>query len=430
MTLQADFLAQKQEIAVKRTALADLFSKANTETDPVKRDEIAGNIKSANAELAELVDKIEPLQALVQAERENAEALKSLRQPVGRQTSLDDGERESIEEGGRGASPAEAIMAAGHKSIGDLLDSGLKTIGQLQNGDGYRGYRGVIGELALKTLITSADMTPQAQRLTRVVQSAQEQRTVADLMLSGTTDRQKIEYFEETTFTNAAAETAEGDAKPEGALDFTLREDAVRKIATWVPVTDEMLADVPMFESYLRERLAFMVRQREELQLLRGNGSGQNILGVYNRTGVQTVTGVGMSTIDSILAAITEVQVDAFSEPTALVIHPRDWYDLRTSKDLNGQYLLGPATQDPTVSRPWGLQVRVTTNALENTALVGAFTPHAQVFRRSGIEIAISTENEDYFIKNKLAVRAEERLALAVYRPAAFCKVEGFVQGS
>ena len=114
-----------------------------------------------------------------------------------------------------------------------------------------------------------------------------------------------------------------------------------------------------------------------------------------------------------------------------MVITPDDWFEVRTSKATGtGEYLLGPPTLDPMTSRPWGLEVRVTTNAVANTALIGAFKPHAQVFRRSGIEIAISTENEDYFIKNKLAVRAEERLALAVYRPSAFCKVEAIVQGS
>ena len=71
----------------------------------------------------------------------------------------------------------------------------------------------------------------------------------------------------------------------------------------------------------------------------------------------------------------------------------------------------------------------MTTNALENTGIVGDFR-QAQVFRRTGIRIDISTENENYFIYKKLAVRAEERLALAVYRPAAFSKVEGIVTGS
>jgi HK97 family phage major capsid protein len=419
MTIQADFIAAKEELTTKRLALKGLFDQANTVTDPVKRDELGKSIKSANEELAALVDKIEPLQDLVTAERENSDALKAMRQPVGRQIQPDNDEVQ------RDRSPSDEILSAGFKSVGEMLTSGLTARGIKS----YRGFRGDLGELAIKTLITSADLTPLEDRQARIQPSAQEERTVADLMLSGTTTAQKITYFEETTFTNSAAETDEAAAKPESAIDFTLREDNVRKIATWVPVTDEMMEDVPGFESYIRGRLGFMVKQREELQLLRGAGTGVTIQGLYNRTGVQTVTGYGMSTIDSILAAITEVQKDAFVEPTAIVIHPNDWFQVRTSKDTTGNYLLGPATLDPNQARPWGLQVRVTTNALENTALVGAYN-QAQVFRRTGISIAISTENEDYFIYNKLAVRAEERLALAVYRPAAFCKVEAIVVGS
>jgi HK97 family phage major capsid protein len=419
VTLQADYIAAKEEIATKRLALKTLFENANKETDPVKRDEVAASIKTANTELAELVDKIEPLQELVEAEKANTAALKSMRQSGARQIQPEE------EEVSRETGSSDEVLSSGIKSIHELLMQGMDANGIKS----YQGFRGEICELAVKTLLTRGDATPLEQRLPSIQLSAQEERTVADLMLSGTTTAQKISYYEETTFTNAAVETAEGDLKGESALAFTLREDNVRKIATWIPVTDEMLEDVPGFESYLRGRMAFMVKAREELQLLRGDGTGQNILGVYNRNGVQTVTGYGLSTIDSILKGITEIQKDAFVEPTALVVHPNDWFDIRTSKDLNGNYLLGPATLDPNQARPWGLQVRVTTNALENTALVGAFN-QAQVYRRSGIAIAISTENEDYFVKNKVAVRAEERLALAVYRPAAFCKVEAIVQGS
>ena len=428
MSLKADLISKKEEIAVKRTALAELFKQANETTDPAKRDELGKSIKSANDELAGLVDAIEPLQDMVFAEDANREALKSMRKPVGRQTESET-DSEHVD---RDADSADAILTEGTKSIRELLKQGLETNGLKSarlGGRGFHGFRGEIGELAVKTLITSADLTPLEDRQAGVRPSPQEERTVADLMLQGTTSAQKVTYYEETTFTNSAAEVAEAGLKPESALDFTLREDDVRKIATWVPVTDEMMEDVPAFESYLRGRLAFMVRQREELQLLQGNGTSPNILGLYNRSGVQTVTGYGLSTIDSILKAITEVQKDAFAEPTALVVHPNDWFEIRTSKDTTGNYLLGPATLDPDQARPWGLRVRVTTNAIENTGLVGAFN-QAQIFRRSGISIAISTEHSDYFIYNKVAVRAEERLALAVYRPSAFCKVEAIVAGS
>lgn len=422
MSLQQDFITAKEELVAKRLALKSLYDDAEKASGD-KQSDIYESIKSANAELADLVDKIEPLGDLVAAEQKNREALKAMSEP----TRLQVDQSVDADEVSRESSPADEILSMGIKSIGALIneDRLVETIGRKS----LRGFRGDLGELAIKALITTADMTPLEQRAPGVQLSAQEERTVADLMLSGTTSAQKITYFEETTFTNAAAETDEAAAKPESALDFTLREDFVRKIATWIPVTDEMLEDVPGFESYLRGRLGFMVKQREELQLLRGAGTGVTIQGVYNRTGVQTVTGYGLSTIDSILKAITEIETDAFVEPTALVIHPQDWFDVRTSKDLNGQYLLGPATLDPNAARPWGLQVRVTTNAIQNTALVGDFR-QAQVFRKSGIAIAISTEHDDYFVYNKLAVRAEERLALAVYRPAAFCKVEAVVQGS
>jgi HK97 family phage major capsid protein len=419
VSLQHDYIEARNEIRAKRVALKALYTEREAApADKVPEKDAA--IKAANLELADLVDTFDPLQDRYTAWQENENALKGMGDP--RQIDPTDGNPDPVN---RSSSPADAVLNQGIKSIGEMLTAGL-TDRAVKN---YKGFRGELGELAIKTLITSADLTPLEDRRDQIVQSAQEERTVADLMLSGTTTAQKVTYFEETTFTNAAVEVGEGLEKPESALDFTLREDDVRKIATWVPVTDEMMEDVPTFESYLRARLGFMVRQREELQLLRGAGTGVTILGLYNRTGVQTVTGYGMSTIDSILAGITEVQKDAFVEPTAMVIHPNDWFQVRTSKDSTGNYLLGPATLDPDQARPWGLRVRVTTNALENTALVGAFN-QAQVFRRTGISIAISTENQDFFIYNKLAVRAEERIALAVYRPAAFCKVEAIVTGS
>lgn len=420
MTLQADLIAANKEFSAKQSAMAELLKDLDSLAG-TKASDRASEIKQANDELSDLGEKRDALDAQVNEIERARAAVKAGQRPVNRQVQPEMGD-ESDED--------EETYTKGAKSVGELIKQtieghpGLKSARQ-----GLYGYRGDLGTLAIKTLITSADLTPLEDRRTGVIPSAQEERTTADLMLQGTTTAQKLTYFEETTFTNAAVETAEADVKQESALDFTLREDNVRKIATWVPVTDEMLADVPTFESYLRARLGFMVKQREELQLLQGAGTGVTIQGILNRTDVGTVTGYGESTLDSLYHGITKVRVDSFSEPTAFVMHPNDWSNVRLSKDGNNNYLLGPATQEGP-SRVWGLEVRITTNIPENTALVGAFRPHAQIFRRSGVEIAISTEHDTFFIYNKVAVRAEERLALAVYRPKAFCKIEAIVLGS
>lgn len=276
-----------------------------------------------------------------------------------------------------------------------------------------------------KTLSTSADLPPQADRRPGIVDLAQETRpTVLDLFLQGTTTAQALEYFEETTFTNNAAAVAEGGTKPESALDFTLRSDSVRKVATWIPVTKEMLDDVPTFESYLRGRLGFMVERAEEAQVLSGDGVAPNILGILNRTGVQTQAKGADPVPDAIYKAMTKVRNTGFAEPTALVMHPNDWQDVRLLRTADGVYIWGsPADAGP--DRIWGMNVRVTTGMTENTALVGAFRPYGQVFRREGLRIDISNSHSTFFVENKLAVLAETRLALAIYRPSAFATITG-----
>lgn len=279
---------------------------------------------------------------------------------------------------------------------------------------------------SLKAALTLSDAARPATRLPGIVPSAQEEATVADLMLQGTTDNNTLTYLEETTFTNAAATVAENAAKPESDLVFTERTDNVRKIATWISATDELIADVPAFESYIRERMGFMVRRTEETQLISGDGTAPNISGILDRSGLQTQTSGLTHEADAIYAAITKVRANAFAEPTAVVINPLSWANIRTSKDDNNQYLgPGPFSGVGDVERIWGLPVRVTSAISEGQAIVGAFRPYAQIFRREGLSVGLFTEHDDWRVYNRVLVLAEERLALAVYRPAAFVQVTG-----
>ena len=228
----------------------------------------------------------------------------------------------------------------------------------------------------------------------------------------------------ESTFTNNAAEAAEAAQYGEAALALTETTSTVRKIAVFIPTTDEQLADVGQVSSYLDGRLSFMLQQRLDSQLLTGNGSAPNLRGVLNTSGISTQAKGSDSTPDAIYKAITSVRTTGAADPDTVVMHPNDWQSIRLLQTSDGLYIWGnPADSGP--ERIWGLPVVQTTAETENTALVGAFRTFSQLFTRQGIQVQVSNSHSDFFIKGKLAIRADMRAALAVYRATAFCTVTG-----
>jgi len=101
---------------------------------------------------------------------------------------------------------------------------------------------------------------------------------VADVFGSSQVTASQVRYVVEGTATNAAAGVAEAGTKPESTLVLSETIEAVRKIATVLPVSDEMLEDSVSVQSYLNGRLSLFVKVEEERQLLRGLGSGSNEL--------------------------------------------------------------------------------------------------------------------------------------------------------
>ena len=269
--------------------------------------------------------------------------------------------------------------------------------------------------------------------------------TVADLMPNAGISGPTLIYMQETAVTNSAATVAEGAAKPLSDITIAQVTEVVRKIATTAKISDEMLADSSYVGGYISGRLVLFVQLAEEDQLLNGNGTAPNIRGLLNRSGLATAVAVpGSPTqtdrIDSVYSQISAIRASAFLEPDGIVMNPTDWKTIRLNKDANNQYFGGgpftgaygnPATgtadsgnigENPDL---WGCRVVVTPAIAAGTALVGAFGTAAQVFRRSGITVEMTNSNEDDFKNNLVAMRAEERLALAVYRPGAFGKVTG-----
>lgn len=259
---------------------------------------------------------------------------------------------------------------------------------------------------------------------------------VIDLFAGGTTDSNTVRYIEELANTNAAAGVSEGSAKPESAITFDQKDTTVGKIATFLPVSDEMLEDVAQMESFLNIRLASFVKRKEDNELLNGTGA-PSVLGLLGSgSGIQTGSALSLdmdTVIDSIFQAMTLVQTGSFLEADGIIMHPTDWAAIRLLKDANKQYYGGgPFTGAYGVGgiagpNLWGLPIVVTTAIAVGTILVGKFGggEAAQIFRRRGLTVEASNGYNDFFQRNLTAFRAEERLALVLYRPTAFYAITG-----
>jgi HK97 family phage major capsid protein len=288
------------------------------------------------------------------------------------------------------------------------------------------------------------------QYLTQPVQKLFQRLTVADLMPDGVISGSSLIYPIESTVTNNAATVAEGGLKPASVLGLTNVTELMHKIATRLKISDETLQDIPAIQSYVNARLVLFVKIKEEQQLLAGAGTGSELTGIQTRSGKQTTVVVPATAIplipsvqqklEAIYQQITNIRVNAFVEPDAIVIDPVSWQQLRMGKDLNGQYFgggpftgaygQGQMVNDNSVLAPggtdiWQLRTVVTSAQTAGQALVGGFQTCAQVFRKGGLTVEMTNSNEDDFNNNLVSIRAEERLLLAVYRPGGFGLVTG-----
>jgi len=264
-----------------------------------------------------------------------------------------------------------------------------------------------------------------------VVQTLFQPLSVLDLLPKSQTNTSVVRYMLEGTATNAAAGVAEGATKPESTLGVSTVDEQVRKIATTITVSDELLDDAVQVQTYINSRLSLFVSLEQERQVLRGTGSGANeLLGFFGRS--INAYNIGSDTpAVGIYKAIVNTRGSANLAPTAIVMHPVNYANIRRGTATTGEYLagypIGSSSGSPGVYQDnlWGLPVALSTTVGAGTALLGAFDSAARLYVRGGVTVEATNSHGDLFVKNLVAMRAESRQALAVFRPGAFTSVTG-----
>lgn len=351
----------------------------------------------------------------------------------------------------------DAQKQALRESVGRLAVSSekykeMKASGAFEDGSEipFKGELAQMGMDAFVSLLTGTSGSaggsalPQNMRLPGIYDIPQLPLGIFDLITVSQTAERTVEFVRLLARTINAAEVAEassaatigdgtggtattttGGVKPESGLTFEIVNAAVKTIAHWIPGTRNMLADAPFLETLVNSELLMGVERRAETQVMQGDGSGQNLTGLYHQTGLSSYTiGTADATetaVDALHRILTVLRLLGYN-PTAYAIHPNDWEDVRLSKDDNNNYLWGPPSQAGQ-EQIWGLPVAQTVAATEGLPMAGEWK-RALFLVREAARVLVSDSHADFFVRNLIAILAEARGVLVVPRPQAFGSVD------
>lgn len=402
--------------------LATVFQEAGPEMDFSKVKCISGDtaakvaeVQKMDKELPDLKKKVDDLMAVARI----AEQHKNVEEPP-----VDNGR----EHKGGSAKPfnlGEAVFKAAIKDTNYQVGQGVGRVGHL--------------DIDVKTLFArdgqlsgggGAGWDPEDLRTGHLQLTAlRPAQHVVNYIPHTTTSMSTVLYMEETTFTsdqtgNLAAEVFEGSTYGEAQLALTERSSEVRKIAIWLPFTDEQVEDEPRAMGYINNRLMYMLQARLDSQILTGNGTAPNLKGTENVSGINTQA-LGTDSIpDAIYKGMRQIRDTGFAEPSVVFIRPAKWETVRLLKTADGQYIWGhPAIPGPETI--WGVPVVQTVVPTSTKAIIGDYTNHAELAVRRGVDVQMTNSHSTHFVEGKQAIRADLRCALIHYRATAFTAVTG-----
>lgn len=401
----------------------------------------------------------------------NAEEIRGILEPLERGVELKNWASAAPGSGGGGdiatqiaAGMAEAMRESGMdtKSLGELftaseefkaLEGGknglnMRTPFSLETVDlGGFGYKDVFtanvgsGPITKFGRTQRDPMVPRSQRMDRV----------RSLFPVAQTDANLIEYFrvigfgtdrlDLTSGARPVRERAAADGisaptgggtdvfglKPKSNLRFESASAPVRTIAHYEVAHRNVLSDEPQLQSTINNELLYGLRLEEDKQILLGDGTGENLLGILNTPNIQAYTqgsggNTGETKADALRRAATRA-ILAYYPPNGYVLHPYDWEDIELTKATgDGQYVMATNVAVGAETRAWRQPVIESPAMPEGTFLTGAWGLGAQLYDRAQANIRIADQHADFFIRNAVAILAEMRLALAVKRPESFVK--------
>jgi HK97 family phage major capsid protein len=292
-----------------------------------------------------------------------------------------------------------------------------------------------------KTTITSGAVGSSTSgvltidRIPGITPEARQKLMLRNMLTSRPTTMQIIDFVKVLAKPAIGSPQTEASDKGENAATFTTKSERIQTIATWIPASRQVLDDMDELMMYIQTGLPYYVNLEEEKQMLTGSGSGTDLDGLITQaTAFDTallVPSAGWNRLDLIGHGIQQISEASEFEPSFIVLNPKDYWNIRLTKDNYGRYILGDPQDSVAVlatggvvqtQQNWfGLTPVSTNNIAPGSFLIGSGDPNvAEIRDRMEMQVEIATQHSDYFTKNLIAIRAEKRLALICRRPAAF----------
>lgn len=252
--------------------------------------------------------------------------------------------------------------------------------------------------------------------------------TIRQLVTSIPAGSDSIEYAQEKSRTYGAAPVAEATAltgtsgtKPSSDISWEKVTDTMHTIAVWIALTKKIIANENQLRNYVDQFIMDDLALELEDQIIGGDGSGENFMGVLHETGVQTQA-ADAGPFYALRKAMTLLRTNAQVAPTAIAMHPNDVEQLDlTVVNSEVNHFLGAGPFGASERTVWRTPIVESLAVTENTAIVGDWR-RAVLYVGEEATLTVGTVNDD-FIRNIVRLLGEEVFGFGILRPKAFVKV-------
>jgi len=288
--------------------------------------------------------------------------------------------------------------------------------------------KGIKGEVfidinAAATVKSSVSDNDYSQNLPDIGQLAVRKLPMRSLVraiqMSGKDDNGVIRYsdWDEDTTVRAAATVAENTAFAESTAKWKQYTKELKKIGDTIPVSEEMLEDLESFAAELEMFLETNVQIVEDIQLLRGSGTGTNMKGLLSSVAefaYATYAGTVQDAseydlIVKVLEAITTIGGNKYMPnfalmPSALITK------MLLKKDDNNNYVLPPFMVKGTDGRMVVANVTVIeeNGFTDNNQMAIGDSRYMRLYFKAGIVLSRGTVSTQ-FTEDMITLKARMR---------------------